>query len=127
MATFTSSLPDQMLKRLQDLSVELNVPKNRILERALDRYLQEVERQIFIRSYQAMSGDSELLSLAEDGMEEYNDELIKLDEKGEIWIAGFKSCHWSGAAWQKTGCDHQWKCNERSPWAGDCLSFNYKN
>ncbi len=81
MATFTSSLPDQMLKRLQDLSVELNVPKNRILERALDRYLQEVERQIFIRSYQAMSGDSELLSLAEDGMEEYTDELIKLDEK----------------------------------------------
>ncbi len=81
MATFTSSLPDQMLKRLQELSSELKVPKNRILERALDKYLHEVERQIFIRSYQAMSGDQEILSLAEEGMEAYNDELIKLDEK----------------------------------------------
>ncbi len=81
MATFTSSLPDEMLKRLQDLSAELKVPKNRILERALDKYLHEVERQIFIRSYQAVSSDQEMLLLAEEGMEEYNDILIKLDEK----------------------------------------------
>ncbi|MBK9255049.1 MAG: ribbon-helix-helix domain-containing protein [Saprospiraceae bacterium] len=81
MATFTSSLPDEMLKRLQDLSAELKVPKNRILERALDKYLHEVERKIFIRSYQAMSGDQESLSLAEEGIEEYHDELRKLDEK----------------------------------------------
>ena len=79
MRTFTSSLPENIIKRLSSLSEQLQVPKNKIIQIALDQYLKQLERRLFHKSYRDLSNDSEILSIAEEGMEEYVSKLIEWD------------------------------------------------
>ena len=81
MTTFTSSLPDQVLEKLNEIAITLKVPKNQIIERALTRYLEQIERQMYIRSYKNIATDQEILTIADEGLQSYNDELEKWDEK----------------------------------------------
>lgn len=80
MITFTSTLPDEIIAKLNKLAETLKVPKNKIIERALTRYIEEIERQMFIRSYQQLADDPDLLNLAEESLEDYEAELKKWDE-----------------------------------------------
>jgi predicted transcriptional regulator len=57
MANYTSSLPDSVLSKLNEMAQTLRVPKNQIIERALNKYLTEVERQLYIRSFKHIEGD----------------------------------------------------------------------
>ncbi len=82
MANYTSSLPDSLLNQLSELAQKLKVPKNQIIERALDKYLTEVERQMYIRSFKQVAGDEDILAMAEEGMEDYVLALDEWDEKG---------------------------------------------
>ena len=81
MTTFTSSLPDPVLEKLNEIAITLKVPKNQIIERALTRYLEQIERQMYIRSYKNIATDQEILTIADEGLQSYNDELEKWDEK----------------------------------------------
>lgn len=80
MATFTSSIPDDLLKQLADAARNLNVPKNRVIEKALRVYLEQLDRASFARSYNRMSQDVDMLSLAEEGLAEYYKDIIAPDE-----------------------------------------------
>lgn len=71
MATFTSSLPDDLLKRLATVAKQLNLPKNRLIEKALEIYLEQIDRAAYLKSYKAMSKDVNMLLMAEEGMAEY--------------------------------------------------------
>ena len=51
MATFTSSLPDKLLDRLSEESKNLKVPKNKIIQKALEYYLEKLDRAAFLKSY----------------------------------------------------------------------------
>ena len=82
MANYTSSLPDSVLSKLSEMAQKLKVPKNQIIERAVDKYLTEIERQMYIRSFKQISGDKDILAMAEEGMEEYVTVLDDWDEKG---------------------------------------------
>jgi predicted transcriptional regulator len=82
MANYTSSLPDSLLTQLSEMAQKLKVPKNQIIERALYKYLTEVERQLYIRSFKQLSGDKDILSMAEEGMEDYLMNLDEWDAKG---------------------------------------------
>jgi len=82
MANYTSSLPDSLLTQLSEMAQKLKVPKNQIIERALNKYLTEVERQLYIRSFKQLSGDKDILAMAEEGMEEYVMALDEWDDKG---------------------------------------------
>ncbi|MBP6236439.1 MAG: ribbon-helix-helix protein, CopG family [Saprospiraceae bacterium] len=82
MANYTSSLPDSLLTQLSEMAQKLKVPKNQIIERALNKYLTEVERQLYIRSFKQLSGDKDILSMAEEGMEDYLMNLDEWDAKG---------------------------------------------
>ena len=82
MANYTSSLPDSLLTQLSEMAQKLKVPKNQIIERALNKYLSEVERQLYIRSFKQLSGDKDILSMAEEGMEDYVMNLDEWDAKG---------------------------------------------
>ncbi len=82
MANYTSSLPDSLLTQLSEMAQKLKVPKNQIIERALNKYLTEVERQLYIRSFKQLSGDKDILSMAEEGMEDYVMNLDEWDAKG---------------------------------------------
>mgnify|MGYP005748121565 FL=1 len=75
MSTFTSTLPDELLARLADYSGKLGLPKNKLLENALTIYLDHLKRSEYIKSYRNSSEDKDILSMAEEGMESYLNQL----------------------------------------------------
>jgi hypothetical protein len=66
MATFTSSLPDSLLRSLE--------------EKALKLFLDHLNRAAYIRSFKQMAKDKDLLSIVEEGMTDYHTQLEKNDE-----------------------------------------------
>lgn len=81
MATFTSSLPDELLKELADRASELRVPKNRLIQKALEYYLEKLDRASFLNSYKKTADDPEHLILAEEGIEEWFKILEELENE----------------------------------------------
>ncbi len=60
---------------------KMKLPKNKIIEMALNLYLEPLEKEIYIASFKKLASDKEMIDLANDGMEEYDAELNKWDEK----------------------------------------------
>jgi len=75
MSTFTSTLPDDLIQLLAEKAEKLAVPKNRLIENALRLYLQHLEKAEHIQSYKQASEDVDLLLIAEEGMEDYFNQL----------------------------------------------------
>lgn len=69
--TYTSTLPDDLWELLETYAGKLKMPKNRILENALRNYLDNLKKAEYIRSFRKAAGDNEMISLAEEGMEDY--------------------------------------------------------
>jgi predicted DNA-binding protein len=70
-STYTSTLPEELIKQLKEVSARLSVPKNKIIEKALRIYLEQIERADYIASFREMQSDEDLLLIAEEGMAEY--------------------------------------------------------
>ena len=81
MATFTSSLPDNLLDKLSALAKELKLPKNRLIENALEIYLEQIEKASYIKSYQQAATDDDILLVAEEGMQDYFSTLNNAETK----------------------------------------------
>jgi hypothetical protein len=79
MATFTSSLPDSLLSMLEKKAKELALPKNKLIERALSLYLDQLNKAAYLKSYKRMAQDADLLTIAEEGMSDYFSQLAKED------------------------------------------------
>ncbi len=75
MGTFTSTLPDSLLQLLTEKANALSVPKNKLIENALRLYLEHLEKAEYIRSYKQASTDTDIMQLAEEGMEDYLKQL----------------------------------------------------
>lgn len=77
MATFTSTLPDDLLKLLADKAKNLSLPKNQLMENALRLYLEHLDKAEYIKSYKQAAQDGDILSIAEEGMVDYLKQLEK--------------------------------------------------
>jgi predicted transcriptional regulator len=75
MTTFTSTLPDDLLNRLNELAQKQSMPKNKIIEKALSIYLDQANKAEYIQSYRAAANDRDLLEIAEEGMNDYFNQL----------------------------------------------------
>ena len=75
MATFTSTLPNALLDLLNKKAEELKMPKNKIIEKALSIYLTQLNKAEYVRSYKQMAQDTDVLQMAEEGMNEYITQL----------------------------------------------------
>ncbi len=75
MATFTSTLPDDLLRALTERAKALSLPKNRLMENALRLYLEHLEKAEYVKSYKRAAQDEDVLTLAEEGMADYLDQL----------------------------------------------------
>lgn len=75
MTTFTSTLPDNILAKLNEMAKSLAMPKNKIIERALQIYLDQLTRAEYVKSYKQAGTDSNILDIAEEGMEDYLKQL----------------------------------------------------
>ena len=71
MSTFTSTLPDDLLEMLNLKAKELHLPKNKLIEKALRIYLDQLNKSAYIKSYKRLSEDEDILKIAEEGMAEY--------------------------------------------------------
>lgn len=77
MATFTSTLPDDLLNILSEKAQKLSMPKNKLIEQALRLYLEHLEKAEYIRSYKKAAADKDILTIAEEGMKDYFRQLEK--------------------------------------------------
>ena len=77
MSTFTSTLPDELFALLSKKANELSMPKNKLIEKALRIYLEQLNKAEYIKSYKQMNNDTNLLLMAEEGMKDY---LKQIDE-----------------------------------------------
>jgi len=75
MSTFTSSLPDDLLKLLHKKADQFSVPMNKLMEKALRIYLDQLNRAEYAASYKRAANDQEIMSIAEEGMNEYLQQL----------------------------------------------------
>jgi hypothetical protein len=75
MATFTSTLPNTLLDLLNKKAKELQMPKNKLIERALSIYLTQLNKAEYVRSYKQMAQDTDVLKMAEEGMSGYLTQL----------------------------------------------------
>jgi hypothetical protein len=75
MTTFTSSLPDSLLEMLSKRANQLNIPKNKLIERALTIYLIQLNKAEYVKSYKQMSEDEDMLQIAEEGITDYFTQL----------------------------------------------------
>lgn len=75
MATYTSTLPDSLFQLLSEKAKELSIPKNKLIEKALSLYLDQVKKAEYLRSYKEMAKDTDVLSMAEEGMADYFTQL----------------------------------------------------
>jgi predicted transcriptional regulator len=74
----TSSLSPELIARLDNYSRKFKIPKSRILEQALEAYFERIKKADYIRSFRMAAGDSEIVYMAEEGLEDY---LKILDEE----------------------------------------------
>jgi predicted transcriptional regulator len=81
MATFTSSLPDDLLNELASTAKRLKLPKNKLIEKALSFYLRELDRAAYANSYKRMANDPNMLAMAEEGIEEWFKDLEELEKE----------------------------------------------
>lgn len=75
MTTFTSTLPDELLQKLNEMAQKLAIPKNRIIEKALQIYLDQLTRAEYVKSYKMAADDINIIEMAEEGMEDYLKQL----------------------------------------------------
>ena len=81
MATFTSSLPDDLLQQLADYADKMGVAKNKIIEKALRVYLDQITRAEYAQSYRRASQDADILRVAEEGVVEYFRQIDSEEQK----------------------------------------------
>ncbi len=75
MTTITTSLPDDVLDHLREQAARLSVPKNKIIEKALRIYLDQLNRAEYVRSYKKAGEDVDIMNIAEEGMADYLKQL----------------------------------------------------
>ena len=81
MATFTSSLPNDLLQKLDAYAKQYGVAKSKIIEKALQVYLDQLKRAEYAKSYQRAGEDRDTMAAAEEGMATYLDDLEQEDLK----------------------------------------------
>ena len=80
MKTFTSSLPNELLDKLDAIANQYGVAKNKIIEKSLKIYLDQLNRAEYAKSYKLAGQDKDVMAIAEEGMEAY----LKNLEEGDL-------------------------------------------
>lgn len=69
--TYTSKLPDTLLKELETVANKLKTSKKDVIETALKQYFERIRKAEYIASFKRAKGDQEVTDLAEEGLEDY--------------------------------------------------------
>jgi len=75
MTTFTSTLPDDLMQQLNNSAKKMSLPKNKLIEKALRIFLDQLNRAEYVKSYKEAGSDTDIMSIAEEGMQDYFKQL----------------------------------------------------
>ena len=75
MATYTSTLPEDLLNSLREKADQISVPMNKLIEKAIRIYLDQLNRAEYVKSYSEAGDDQDIMSIAEEGMADYLKQL----------------------------------------------------
>lgn len=78
MVTYTSTLPEGLMKWLDETAKEKSVTKKQIILEALNNFRQQLKRQKLAETFKKASKDSEILAMSEEGLDDYLEQLEKL-------------------------------------------------
>jgi predicted DNA-binding protein len=81
MKTFTSSLPNELFEKLDVMAKKYGIAKNKLIEKSLEIYLDQLNRAEYARSYKLAGQDKEIMSIAEEGMTDYLENLDARDKE----------------------------------------------
>lgn len=68
---YTSSLPDELINKLEEYSEKYGKKKNKVIETALTRFFEEERKREYAASFQKASQDKEMKKLADTGLDEF--------------------------------------------------------
>jgi len=77
-ASYTSTLPSDLMLQLNEFSERLKIPKNKLIETSLKRYFEELKRREFAEGFKRAAQDPEMQEMAEEGLTDYVKMLDKL-------------------------------------------------
>ena len=68
---YTSSLPADLLDKVEEYAVKFKIPKNKIIEKSLRAYFENIKRAEYVKSFRRAAEDSEMTDMSEEGLEDY--------------------------------------------------------
>ena len=75
---FTTTLPDAILKQISEYSIISGKKKNQIIEESLISYFENEKKKRMTESFIKASKDTEIVIMAEEGMDDYKQQLTNL-------------------------------------------------
>jgi len=69
--TYTSSLPIELKEELEIYAAKYKVSKNKIIEKALKKFLTEERKKAYVESFKKANKDPEMIAMADWGLEDY--------------------------------------------------------
>ncbi len=76
-ATYTSTLPNNLLQELEKFALKFKTTKKSLIEKAVTNYLEELKRLEYVNSFKRANEDKDMLLIAEEGIAEYKKMLDK--------------------------------------------------
>ena len=70
MSTFTCTLPDELLQKLNVMAIKLSIPRNRIIEVSLQIYFDQLKRDEYVKSFEKAGEDANIVKMAEEGIDD---------------------------------------------------------
>jgi ABC-type uncharacterized transport system substrate-binding protein len=71
MSTFKSTLPEELLRKLNEMALKLSIPKDKIIEKAIQIYLDQLTRAEYVVSFKNAKDDVDIIEMVEEGMEDF--------------------------------------------------------
>ena len=77
---YTSSLPLELKEELEEYATRYKISKNKVIEKALKKYLEEDRKKLYADSFKKANNDPEMISMADWGLEDYLQQLKNLEK-----------------------------------------------
>lgn len=78
MITYTSTLPENLMSWLKNTAQEQKTTKKQIIVEALNNFRQHLKKQKLADTFKKAAKDKEIIAMAEDGLDDYIEQLEKL-------------------------------------------------
>ena len=71
MTVFELTLPEDLFRKLKKYADKHSVHPDELIEQALRKYLDEINKEEFVTSYKKAAKDPEIERIAEEGLDDY--------------------------------------------------------